>query len=159
MISLIKNSMVYRRYARKHPKRIAEKLFYKNFGRKIDWDNPKDLNEKINWLKFHVDQKEWAQLADKYLVREYVKNKGLEEILIPLLGYWYTLGEAVEGINKLNGGFVLESNNVCGHIEMKNFKDKSEDEIVTKGLKRSFAVGWREKTMVSLMRNALPVYY
>ncbi len=45
-----------------------------------------DLNEKINWLAFNTDTSNWTRLADKYLVREYVKSKGLEHILTKLYG-------------------------------------------------------------------------
>ena len=69
-------------------KRVIDKCFFKRFQRNIDWENPQDYNEKINWLKLYSDTSMWTKLADKYAVREYVKSKGLEQILVPLYGYW-----------------------------------------------------------------------
>lgn len=57
-------------------------------GRWIDWKHPRDIDEKIQWLKFYGDTSQWPRLADKYAVREYVKEKGLEDILVPLIGKW-----------------------------------------------------------------------
>ena len=67
---------------------LADKMHYNILGRHIDWENPQDLNEKINWLKFNSDTSLWTKLADKYQVREYIKEKGYEDILVPLYGKW-----------------------------------------------------------------------
>ena len=42
--------------------------------KKLELNNPRDINQKIQWLKLHADQHEWARLADKYAVRQYVKD-------------------------------------------------------------------------------------
>ena len=52
------------------PKFLTQYRFKKKFGRKINWTNPRDLNEKIQWLKFYSDTSDWTRLADKYRVRE-----------------------------------------------------------------------------------------
>lgn len=46
--------------------------------------NPTSLNEKINWLKLNDRTPLHTQCSDKYLVRQYVKNKVGEEYLVPL---------------------------------------------------------------------------
>lgn len=48
--------------------------------------HPHDLSEL--WIKYILDgkPKEMFWLADKYKVRDYVKNKGLGDILVPLVG-------------------------------------------------------------------------
>ena len=33
-------------------KKYADILFRDQFGRNIDWENPRDLNEKIQWLDY-----------------------------------------------------------------------------------------------------------
>ena len=107
---------LYNFIMKKHPMKAADQMFYDFFGRHIDWDNPKDINEKINWLKFHADPNEWAMLADKYLVREYVKNRGLEDTLIPLYGKWNTADEVLAAWADLPDEFVLKSNNGSGNL-------------------------------------------
>lgn len=101
---------------RKNPMGLADKMFYKKFRRYIDWDNPTDLNEKINWLKFHYDQRVWGRLADKYAVREYVEKCGLKDILVPLYGKYNSAQDVISDWNRLPEEFVIKSNNGCSHI-------------------------------------------
>ena len=103
-------------YYLRHGMKTADKQFFKTFGRHIDWDDPKDLNEKINWLKFHEDMRMWARLADKYAVRSYVAKRGLEDILIPIYGHWTTARDVVDAWDSLPERFVLKSNNGSGHV-------------------------------------------
>ena len=64
---------------------FLKKLFKKTQGYILDLDNPKTLNEKLQWLKIH-DRKDYhAEFADKYAVREYIKNTFSEQHLIPLV--------------------------------------------------------------------------
>lgn len=54
------------------PKKFANNFYKSAMGKNINWENPVDLNEKINWMKFNYDTSIWSRLADKYLVREYI---------------------------------------------------------------------------------------
>lgn len=62
-----------------------EKRWEKEFGKKIDLDNPKTLNEKIQWLKLNDRKDTYTIWADKYGCREYIKEHFGEEYLVPLL--------------------------------------------------------------------------
>ena len=83
-------------------------------GYDIDWENPQDLNEKINWMKLYGDTTQWARLADKYRVREYVKERIGEEYLVRLCGVW----ERAEDIDfdALPERFVLKTNHGAGTV-------------------------------------------
>lgn len=96
------------------PRKLASILYKKYMGGKIDWKNPIDLNEKINWQKFYADTSEWTRLADKYRVREFVKERGLGEILIPLLGVWNKAEDIA--YDSLPNSFVLKTNNGAGSV-------------------------------------------
>ena len=57
---------------------FMSKVYYRIFLKeKLDLKNPKTFNEKLQWLKLY----NWPQndlvikCSDKYLVREYIKNK------------------------------------------------------------------------------------
>ena len=92
---------------------ITVKLrYFLRFGHLPDLKHPKDLNEKILYLKLFTDTSKWTELADKYRVREYVKACGLENLLIPLIGVW----ERVEDIpfDNLPNRFILKANNGDG---------------------------------------------
>ena len=57
-----------------------------NRKRLPNFKHPRDLSEI--WVKYILDGKprEMYWLADKYRVRDYVKIKGLDDILVPLVG-------------------------------------------------------------------------
>lgn len=119
------------------PMQTADKNFYKYLGRHINWDDPQDLNEKINWLKFHADQHEWARLADKYAVREYITERGLADILIPLYGKWDTAQSVIDAWDSLPEEFVLKSNNGCGHIFVVSSESGGKNAVDLKTLKKT----------------------
>lgn len=117
MWQFIKNFFIrkYREWLGKHnPQKLASIKFRKRFGRELNWNDPKDLNEKINWLKFYSDTSQWTRLADKYLVRQYVKEKGFGDNLVKLYGKW----DNVEDIDwkKLPSKFVMKTNNGSGDV-------------------------------------------
>ena len=101
------------------------KYFYK-LHRWPDFEHPKDLNEKINWLKFYGDTSQWPMLADKFAVREYVRECGLEDCLIPLIGKW----DSVDDIDwdALPQQFVMKCNNGSGDVVVCKDKDKLDIE-------------------------------
>lgn len=94
------------------PKILLSRLWKKDFGYSIDWNNPKSLNEKIQWLICYSDTSEWSRLSDKILVREYIIEKGMEDLLIPLLGIWENANNI--NFNSLPQKFVLKCNHDSG---------------------------------------------
>lgn len=108
-----------------NPKISANINFRHVFKRNINWNNPKNLIEKINWLQLNSDTSLWTKCADKYLVRDYVKECGFEDALPKLYGKWDNAKDI--DFEKLPNSFVLKTNNGCG----TNFivKDKSEINI------------------------------
>lgn len=93
-------------------KAVLSRLWVKAFGYPINWDEPKDLNEKIQWLIVNSDTSEWSRLSDKVLVRDYVREKGLAEMLVPLLGTWDD-AQKIE-FDKMPEKFVLKCNHDSG---------------------------------------------
>lgn len=117
--------------------RLAVPLFYNaavGGGKKLELNNPRDINQKIQWLKLHADQHEWARLADKYAVRQYVKDRGLEDILVPLYGKWDTADALMAGWEGLPDQFVLKTNNSCGTIILVKDKQTADKQAIRKQL-------------------------
>lgn len=100
---------------------IVGSLFRYTFGRDINWKNPKDINEKIQWLIRYSDISMWSKCSDKYRVREFVEQRGLGHLLVKLLGVW----ENAEDIDfdSLPDKFVLKCNHDSGSCHII---DKSE---------------------------------
>lgn len=92
------------------------------FGRKLDLENPKTLSDKICWIELNTDQALAARCTDKYAVRSYVEEKGLGDILIPLVGGPWINASDID-IDSLPERFVLKATHGC---EMNYIcKDKS----------------------------------
>lgn len=121
----------------------VEKRWLKFAGKPIDWDNPQTLNEKIQWLICFSDTSEWTRLADKVLVRDYVKEKGLEDILIPLIGTWKDARDI--DFDALPDKCVLKCNHDSGSVviidKKKGFDKDAAIKKLNTNLKRKFGYG------------------
>lgn len=104
------------------PKLLVSIQYFYHFKKVMKWWKPQDLNEKINWLKFNSDTTLWTLCADKFRVRKFITEKGLDDILVKLYGKW----ESVDDIdwNSLPNSFVLKTNNGSGDILI--CKDKTK---------------------------------
>ena len=123
----------YYRIFKKGPKYAADYWYHESVGGHIDWDNPKDLNQKIAWMQFNTDTSLWTKCADKYRVREYVTEKGFGDNLVKLYGMW----ENPEDIDfsQLPARFVLKANNGCGTVLCVNDKSSLNIPWIKKELK------------------------
>ena len=101
-------------------------------GRKLDWNNIRTFNEKVQWLKLYDNQLIKTQLSDKYAVRDWVREKIGEQYLIPIYGAWDNFDEI--DFDVLPSKFVLKCNhgNACNVI----VTDKAKMDRVT--LKNKF---------------------
>ena len=90
-----------------YPREI-EKWFYKNTGIKFDIEHPETYNEKVQWIKLYYKNPLITTLSDKFLVRDWIKNKIGEEYLVPLLGVYDKFSEI--DFDKLPERFVLKAN-------------------------------------------------
>lgn len=75
-------------------------------GAKLDLDNPKTFNEKIQWIKLNDIDDLKTKTADKYLVRDWIKEKIGDKFLIPLLGVYDSPDEI--DYDKLPYKFVIK---------------------------------------------------
>lgn len=92
------------------PKSRSKRLFKKMIGEKCNLENPSTLNEKLMYYKLNLywENQLVNNCADKYKVRDFVKDKGLESILNPIYGSWDS-PEEIEW-DKLPNEFVLKLN-------------------------------------------------
>lgn len=81
-------------------------------GKELNLDNPQTYNEKIQWMKLYDSTPLKTRLTDKYLVREWVKEKIGEKYLVSLLGVWDKFDDI--DFDKLPQKFVLKCNHGCG---------------------------------------------
>ena len=129
---------------------LASKFwFFIYFRRKLDLKRPKTLDEKLMWLKLN---KYWhnplvTQGADKYYVRDYIKDVGCEELLNEIYGVWET-AEDIEW-EKLPNSFVLKCNHGCGYNVICSDKSRLDidatKKLLDKWLKEEF---WKKRAEV-----------
>ena len=64
---------------------VMERTFLQTFGYPLDWENPRTLNEKMNWMKRYYRNPLQTLVSDKVAVRGYVSERLGEDILVPLI--------------------------------------------------------------------------
>lgn len=95
------------------PKLSVSFLFWLCHHKLPNLKNPQTLDEKIQWMKLNYCGKDIVkQCADKYRVRQYVKDCGLEHILNPLIKKYHHASEI--NWDELPEKFVLKWNYGCG---------------------------------------------
>lgn len=108
----------------KHPVTLVKMRYFARFKKYPNLREPKDLNEKILYLKLYTDTTEWTKLADKYQVREYVKDRGLESCLVDLYGMWENVNDI--DFDQLPKSFIFKANNGCGKGSNMIVSDKEK---------------------------------
>jgi len=102
-----------------------KKSFESCFGYNLDLKNPKTFAEKMMWLRIYDNTLLKSNCADKYKVREYVKDKIGEEYLIPIYGVYDNFDDI--NFNNLPNQFVIKCNHGSGYnviVKDKNIFDK-----------------------------------
>ena len=107
-------------------------------GRELNFQNVQTFNEKLQWLKVHDHNPLYTMMVDKYLVRDYIREKLGEEYLIPLIGAWDNPEEI--DFDALPDQFVLKCNHNSG-VGMYICRDKSKMDVnkVKRELRRGLA--------------------
>lgn len=129
------------------PDKLMVKLqYWIKTGRLLNLKNPIRFNEKLQWYKLYYRDPKMTECVDKYLVRGFVKNKGLENILVPLYGVYDNVNEI--NFDSLPSKFVFKTNNgshtniIC---ENKNNLDlKQTEKVLNEWLTRRTTKAGRE---------------
>lgn len=108
---------------------VASKHLYRRaVGKKLNLENPRDFNEKLQWLKLYWRDPLITRCADKYEVRDYVKSCGCEEILNELYGVYDEVSEI--DWDALPSKFALKCTHGCGSNIICDDKQKLDKEQV-----------------------------
>ncbi len=94
---------------------LTSKIYYRiKIKKKLNLNNPQNFNEKLMWLKHNEYEKNdlIVKCADKYLVREYVKECGCDEILNDLIAVYDNAYDI--DFDNLPNSFVLKCNHAAG---------------------------------------------
>jgi hypothetical protein len=102
---------------------FLKKKFLHLQGYPLNFENPQTLNEKLQWLKLHDRRAIYTTLADKYAVRNYIKENFGEEVLIPLL-FHTNDSQSIIPENLPDQPFIIKANHDSGSYVI--VRDKSE---------------------------------
>ena len=128
------NLFVHRGCAVLCPRRYCGYVYRKTTNKSLNLKDPKNFNEKIEWLKVYADLSEWTRLADKYEVRKYIEECGLKHILVRLYGVW----DRAEDIDfsSLPDKFVLKTNHGYSNIIIVQDKGNVDVEFIRRQLNK-----------------------
>ena len=104
------------------PDKLYLSLAYRYFfGKKIDWDNPKTYNEKLQWIKVYDHNPRYTKLVDKYESKLELEKIIGKEFIVPYYGVW----DAYEEIpfEELPQKFVLKCTHDSGSVFIINDKN------------------------------------
>jgi hypothetical protein len=124
------------------PDKAMLKLQYRvKLKRKLSIKNPQRFTEKLQWYKMKYRNPVMHICVDKYDVREYIKNQGLEEILTELYGVY----DSVDDINfdSLPNSFILKSTDGGGGVNVVLCNDKTKFDV--ENAKDTLRVGYKLK--------------
>ncbi|WP_251434051.1 ATP-grasp fold amidoligase family protein [Mesobacillus maritimus] len=129
------------------PDSIYLKIMYRaTMGEKLNLNNPKTYNEKLQWLKINDRRPEYNQMVDKYEVKKYVAEKIGSEFIIPTYGVWDSFDE-IE-FDNLPNQFVLKCTHDSGGLVICRDKKKLDlnmaREKINRSLKRNYYYNGRE---------------
>lgn len=97
------------------------KWFHASTGDRVDFDNPITFSQKLQWCKIYDQNPLKTLLADKYLVRDWVKDRIGEQYLVPLLGVWDRFDDI--DFSSLPQKFALKCNHGSGWNVIVEDKD------------------------------------
>lgn len=102
MPKIISDEKAIDRYYRKHTN-----------GRPANMLDPQLFSEKLQWYKLNARMPLMEKVANKYTVREYIKECGYEHLLNELFGIYKNVSEI--NFNELPNQFVLKDTHGSGH--------------------------------------------
>ncbi len=121
--------------------KYIKKQFKKKLGYEIDFNKePETFNQKIQFRKLYDNNPLYSICADKYRVREYVKEKIGEEYLIPL--YLVTDKLTEEQWDKLPNSFVAKANHNSGPVQIVKDKNKVDKKKIIKELNNQLKIDY-----------------
>lgn len=136
--------MYHKAHARRVQRRMslddeafAQDLYWQKRRKRLDLENPKTFDEKLWWLKLYYRNPLMPVCADKYRIREYLKECGEEQLANELYGV-YERAEDID-YDSLPEEFFLKTNHGCGSNFHCHKKDTFPKEKVARELNKALS--------------------
>lgn len=101
----------------------VEQMYYNVIGRFPNLDDPKSLNEKMQWMRLNYHDPLMTKCVDKCSFKDYIRDTIGDEYVVPLYGVW----EKVNDINfdSLPNKFAIKSTWGWGDLQNILVKNKN----------------------------------
>lgn len=111
--------------------------YYLGMHKRLNLNDPKTFNEKLQWLKLNDRHPEYTKLVDKYEVKKYVADMIGEQYIIPTLGVWDCFDDI--DFDKLPMQFVLKTTHDSGGVIVCKDKLNFDIDKARRKLKQSLS--------------------
>ncbi len=118
-------SPLWPRLVDRHLSRALALFWRYKTGSTLDLDNPRTLNEKIQWLKLHGPLDHWAELTDKVAMKQLLSRQSLADYLPATLAVWDS-ADAIS-FDHLPQAFAIKCSHDCGSTRLVVDKSKLSD--------------------------------
>lgn len=113
-------------------------------GEKLNLENPKTYNEKLQWLKLYNRKDIYTTMVDKYDAKEFIKQVVGEEYVIPTYGVYESFDEI--DFLKLPEKYIMKCTHDSGGLVICNgyINKKKAMKKINKSLKKNYYISGRE---------------
>ena len=107
-------------------------MYLYNFHKILNLKNPMDINDKLQYLKLktYYNNPVVTRCVDKYLVRGYIEEQGLSNLLPEYIGGGCEAQEIRRHWDEYPNKFVIKCNHGCGYNILVSDKNKFDVEQV-----------------------------
>lgn len=127
----LRHKIVHLLTAKISDEKMLKFLYRLNTGKKLNLQNPKKFNEKIQWYKLNYRDDLMTLCSDKYAVRQYVEERGLGHIITPLYGVYEDARDI--DFDELPDEFFLKLNHYSnGNILWRKTNNLNKDKVIKK---------------------------
>lgn len=133
---------------------LIRRKFKKRLGREVNLKNPVKYNDKLQWLKLNWYDPIATKCADKYEVREIIKEKVGEKYLNELIAVYESVDEI--DIDKLPDKFVLKGTHGSGFNIICKDKSKMNWDEEFKKMRRWLRTNYYLQNRESVYKDIKP---
>lgn len=120
-----------------------------------DLKNPKELTEKLLWLKLNHYNENYGNYVDKYEVRNYVENKIGKDYLNELYGVYDSVSQI--NFDSLPNQFVLKATHGSGYNIIVEDKSRLNVKKTKKKLNHFLSQNYYNKFQEAIYKNVKPL--
>lgn len=126
--------------------RYLKLIYWLRMGRRLNLQEPRGFNEKLQWLKLRDRNPRYIRLVDKVLAKQEVADVLGSQSIVPTLGVWDDASDI--DFSRLPNQFVLKTNHNSGGVIVCRDKDALDIEHsvvwMNRRLQRSYYWSGRE---------------